>query len=263
VLRDTDAAAWAAIVLLWARFRVDRRWPSRKEFLLLISAESLSFDAIRNSSAISIGRGAEDTVCPVFEALVGVAEVRALLAPLPAVLRDAANLFVADAPRLPDNQLPILHFNDMKRRWDDPSRALMAVDVMRSTGATFFNGGGSRGADAPDDFWFSLGIDVLQYEYVETLEDVLRVRRGDALVDVGRSRGGMHLDLLCRIYAASKSEQRWPDALSFAVRERDLGYVPHLARELGRRFLRGEFQPSRRHALVLTPDALPLVDPSV
>lgn len=259
-MSNVQHAATDAVSLLWNCFKRESRWPSKKEFLLLIDREQLALDTIRSCSRTSFGAGGDEQVSARFEALVTLPEVRELLAPLPAVLRDAAAAFVAQAPLLPDTDRPTLHFRQIKGHWSDPSRARIAVDVLRSTGSGILDGGGSSGGD-PDDFWFSLGIDCLQYEHVQTLDEVLRIDRHHGVSDVGQSPTGKHLELLRRIYATSKSEQRWPSALPFAVAARDLGFVPHLARDLGRRFLRDEFQPSH-HSLVLTSQSLPFVDPS-
>ncbi len=256
-----DSAIDTAIRMLWSFFEAERRWPTRKEFLLRIIDAGFSVASVRRSTEVSLRGGGGEEARPTFAAVVALPEVRELLAPLPLVLRQAASVFAAQALEMPDNRLPTLHFRDVKGHWSNPSDAMTAFNVLRSTGSGFFMGGGASGTD-PEDFYFSLSIDTLRYEHVQDLDDVLRVPRYPEVKDAGRFPSGRHLELLRRIFAASQSEHRWPRALGFAVATRDVGHVPQLVTELRPRFIRTEFQPSQRSSLVLTLDALPFVDSS-
>ncbi len=257
----SESATTAAVEMLWAFFKAERRWPTRKEFLLRALDAGLPLPSILASSELSLRAGSGDEARPTFAALARLREVQELLAPLPLALRQAASVFAAEALALPDNHLPTLHFRDVNKHWGDPSQAKMAFDVLRSTGSGFFVGGGGSGTD-PEDFHFSLSIDTLRYEKVEDLDEVLRAPRYPAIKDAGRFPSGKHLELLRRIFDVSRSAQRWPKALEFAIEARTVGYVPQLVAELRPRFIRTEFRASQYSSLVLTLDALPWVDSS-
>lgn len=257
--RDPHVAA--AVEMLWAHFKAQGRWPSRKEFLLRGLDAGLSLESLRRTPELSLRAGGGEEVRPAFTSLVRIAEVREFLEPLPAALRQAASVFIDQALSVPDNHLPSVHFRDLRKHWSEGSKAKLAFDVLRSTGAGFFSGGGSSGSD-PEDFHFSLSIDSLRYEKVEDLDEVLRLPRYPAVKDAGQYPSGKHLDLLRRIFGVSKQEMRWPRALEFAIGARDVGDVPHLVAELRPRFIRTEFRASQSSSLVLTLDALPWVDGS-
>jgi hypothetical protein len=249
----------AAVEMLWGFFKAEKRWPSRKEFLLRALDAGLPLASLRASSDLSLRAGSGDDARPTFAALGRLPEVQELLAPLPMALRQAASVFVAEALKVPDNHLPTLHFRDVRRHWADPSQAKMAFDVLRTTGSGFFVGGGGSGTD-PEDFHFSLSIDTLRYEPAEDLDEVLRAPRYAAVKDAGRFPSGKHLELLRRIFDVSRSAQRWPKALEFAIEARAVGYVPQLVAELRPRFIRTEFRASQHSSLVMTLEALPWVD---
>jgi hypothetical protein len=254
----TPLSAPASVIdTLAAFFLREHRWPSRKEFLLAADREAIPFAPDAWYSNLSVGRDAQDPVRPSFRAVIAVEAVRDLLEPLPAVLRMAASAFVSQAPTSPDNIGPTLHFRDVKSLWADVREAQSAIHLVRSTNSGLLTGGGSSGSD-PEDFWFSLSIDVLRFENVRDLEDVLRTGER-AKVDVGLNPAGSHLELLRRIYTSSRSELRWPGALDFALANRDVGYVPDLVAELRTRFVRGEFEATNRHSIALTPHAFPFV----
>lgn len=258
---DLDATTHTAVELLWDTFREHRRWPSTKEFLLRAIDSGLTVQAMQRCSAVSLRGGGGEEVRPSFEALISLPEVRELLAPLPAVLRHAASVFVDQALLVPDHFLPTIHFREVKSHWKDSSSAMMAFEVLRNTSSGFFLGSSSS-ATNPEDISFSISIDYLRYEHVDHLDEVLRIREQRRAVDPGRFPSGQHLELLQRIHETSGREQRWPRALSFAIAMREVGYVPQLATELRNRFVRGEFQPTQHHSIVLTLEALPFVDPS-
>jgi hypothetical protein len=258
---DLSDSAAKAVEMLWGFFKAERRWPSRKEFLLRAIDEGLPLVSLRRSSELSLRAGSGDEARPTFAALARLPEVQTLLAPLPRALRQAASVFAAEALAVPDNRLPTLHFRDVRKHWGDSSQAKMAFDTLRSTNSGFFVGGGESGTD-PEDFYFSLSIDTLRYEKVEDLDEVLRAPRYPGIKDAGRFPSGKHLELLRRIFEVSRSAQRWPKALEFAIEARTVGYVPQLVAELRPRFVRTEFRASQHSSLVLTLDALPWVDSS-
>jgi hypothetical protein len=261
VQTEVDTTSRKAIELAWDTFRARRRWPSTKDFLLRAIDAGLKVPALQQSPVISLRAGAGEEVRPTFEALLTVQEVRDLLSPLAAVLRQAAQVFVANALTVQERFLPDLHFRDVVGHWDAPDRARMAFGVIRSTASGLFLGSSSSGTD-PDDVTFHISFDYLRYEHVADLEDVLSAREGRRPIDPGPYPSGQHLELLQRIYESSKRDQRWPRALSFGLETRSLGYIPQLVSELRPRFVRTEFQATQRHSLELTLEALRFVDPS-
>jgi hypothetical protein len=169
-------------------------------------------------------------------------------------------VFIEQALVVPENFLPSVHFRDVQGYWQDPVQARKALQILRGPGG-FFMGGHGSGTD-PDDFSFSVTIDSLRYEHVETLGEILELPRYPQARSAGPNPTASHLELMRRIYGASKAEQRWPRALAFAVESRDIGFVPQLVNELRYQFIKGEYSASQYHFLVLTERALPLVDPS-
>jgi hypothetical protein len=258
---EFDATSRKAIDIAWETFRTHGRWPSTKEFLLRAIDSGLTVQALQRSSVISLRAGHGEEVRPTFEAALSLPEVRDLLAPLPAILRQAASAFVDQALLVSDHTLPGLHFREVKGHWGEPSRARMAFDVLRSTSSGFFVGSSTSGTD-PEDVTFHISTDYLRYEHVRDLHDVLYVREARSRVDPGPYPCGPHLEILKRIHDNSKRQTRWPRALSFAIEMRDVGYVPQLLSELRPRFVRTEFQANERQSIHLQLEALRFVDPS-
>ena len=114
----TPLVAPASVVEpLWLFFRREDRWPSRKEFLLMAEEKRLPIEPDGYYSNLAIGRAAQDQVRPSFLAIIALREVRELLSPLPALLRQAAAVFVTKAPGCSDNTLPTLHFREVRSLW--------------------------------------------------------------------------------------------------------------------------------------------------
>lgn len=257
---ELDTTSRKAIEIAWDTFRTRRRWPSTKDFLLRAIDAGLMIADLQQSPAFSLRAGNGEEVRPTFEALLALREVRDLLSPLAAVLRQAASTFIENA-LLRDDGAPDLHFRDVMDHWNDPDRARMAFDVIRSTASGLFLGSRTSGAD-PDEVTFHIAFDYLRYEHVSDLEDVLRAREGRRRIDPGPYPSGQHLQLLQSIYDYSKREQRWPRALAFGIHARGIGWIPQLASELRPRFVRTEFQATQRHSLELQLEALRFVDPA-
>lgn len=249
-----------AVGFLWDYFERRGQWPSRKAFLLQLDSAGHSKDALRGAPELSLNAGSGDEVRPSFTTLVSLPAVRDLLNPAPAMFRHAARVFSEQALVVPGDFLPNVHFRDVQGCWGDVSRARKALQILRGLGG-FFVGGQGSGTD-PDDFSFSVTIDVLRYEHVESLDEVLELPRYPEVCHAGSNPTGSHLELMRRIYQASKAEQRWPRALAFAIASREIGFVPQLVNELRYEFIKAEYSASQHHSLVLTERALPLVDPS-
>jgi hypothetical protein len=249
-----------AIGFLWDYFEARGQWPSRKAFLLHLDSAGLSKDALQGAPELSLNAGSGDEVRPSFTTLVSLPAVRELLIPVPAVFRHAARVFAEQALVVPENFLPSVHFHDVQGYWGDASRARKALQILRGLGG-FFIGGHASGTDL-DDFSFSVTIDALRYDHVETLDEVLELPRYPEVRNAGPNPTGSHLELMRRIYLASKAEQRWPRALAFAIESREIGFIPQLVNELRYEFIKAEYSPSQHHSLVLTERALPLIDPS-
>lgn len=249
-----------AVEFLWNYFEAREKWPSRKAFLLELDNAGLSKDALAGVPELSLNAGGGDEVRPSFSALLALPAVRELLKPVPTVFRHAARVFVEQALVVRENFLPSVHFRDVQGYWNDSVQARKALQILRGPGG-FFIGGNGSGTD-PDDFSFSVAIDSLRYEHVETLGDILGLPRYPEARSVGADPTTTHLEVMRRIYGRSKAEQRWPSALAFAIESRDVGFVPQIVNELRYQFIRAEFSASQHHLLMLTERALPLVDPS-
>jgi hypothetical protein len=251
-------AARAIVGVLWERFRDAREWPVRRDVILRLDELGIAFDPDREkaSGTFLVGDGSEARISASFDALLDVSEVRDLLEPLPALLRNGAARFVS-TPGFHDitEGRPFLSWSDIRSLWRTDDQAVLACALIGFAHVPlYFNGV----LATPHTYRLQCGIETLRYEHVQNLSDVLAVRGRQA----ERYKSADVESLVTRIFGDAVQTRDWPRAVVAAVRHRDVGFVPHLINGAAAPFFWGEFGYGSRDRLKLNVRAFEIVDPT-
>jgi nucleoside phosphorylase len=240
------------IEIVWSHFKQHLKWPTRRLVIRACDQEGFDFES---DGMMSICDSRSEVSLP-FDTILERPGVRALLEPVPALLRIGAERFISQRERWNTTTPPAITHEDFERFWPDPSQRALARALFDM--GPWRLGGGSR--SGPDTYSYYCSIEALRYEKVRTLDEARTKHRHSTPFQKGQSPSGPHLQLLQAIYQHAMRHGEWPVALPFAVEHRNLGFVKDLAEDLHRPYLDEGFGESKHTRLILTIWALPVVD---
>lgn len=260
---EVDGFAEGVLADVWAHFKQHNEWPLKMPIMLALRAKGASYDDVLQSSRglLRIRSGSDERVYATLQALASVDEVQRLLAPLPALMRLAAQRYIQHHAWAGEQEDPALRItlSDIASLWPSSQNSLLVLRLLKECAASPLQYGGSTGPDAAD-VYLRPSLDSLRHENVETLDDVLRAAEGPERVTVGRYPASNHLRVLQLIWAEAEKNGAWPTSLPFAIENRNIGDVRQLVTDLSPRFLKGGFRFGRHDELSLTPQAVEFVD---
>jgi hypothetical protein len=239
-------------------------WPLKKPIMLALRSRGVAFDDLLRASSGRVfmyRSGSEERVEATFAALASIDEVRDLMEPLAGLMRQAAQRFVLhhEWAGKPEKSALRITFADFRACWTSEQSALLALRTLKEARGAPLSWGGASGP-RDEDVHFSPSIGSLRFEGVQSLDDVLQVPSHPRRTDVGKFPTGLHLALLRKIWASAVATGRWPTPLTFAIENRELGYVPQLVDDLSPRFVKGGFRAGEYDTLALAPHAVEFID---
>lgn len=262
---ELDGLVGGVIAEIWTHFRAARAWPLKKPIMLALRGKGAGFDEVVKGSRgrlLRASNGSEERVFTTFRALASLDEVRQLLSPLPALMREAARRFVQHHRWAgeSENEAVRITFADILKLWPDTDAALLVARLLHECSGSPLQYSGATGP-SESDVHFRPTIRTLRHEKVQTLDEILRIEESIQRIDVGHYPSGDHLKVLRLIWAAALKDGKWPIGLPFAIENRELGDVRQLLEELSPRFLKGGFRDGQYDTLSLTPRAVEFIDP--
>lgn len=251
-----------AVDLVWQHFSATGTWPDRHVLLLALDDAGWRLhDAHQVLSSVTTHTSYESPSSELaglsLRGWAAVPEVADLLRPLGQVVRRLVARFVAE-PTPPEFHAEGIAWSVFKDLW--PAEAdWRRISQIVHKGLAFPLNYSSQQAE---EIYLRPNLQMLAYERVETFEDIIRVSGTiRPRQRVGRHPAGAHRDFLRRVFAYATRDHAWPRAALFAVRERDLGPVADIQRDLAsEKFVRSEF--SGHGEIELGLDAVVTVDDS-
>lgn len=250
-----------AVDLVWQIFSTSGKWPDRHRLVLALDDEGLTLeDASGVLAGISI-RPSYEAPSPERARLNirgwgSVDAARVLLQPIGQVVARLARSFIQNpvAPNAGGTGTPWSSFRSL---WQSEEDWQQMSTIVR-WGLEF----PLNATPTESDCFFTPSLDLLRFERVQSLEDVLEVLatpRGR--LRVGLHPAGTHRAFLLKVFEHVQRHHEWPNALDFAVQQRSLGFVPDIQRDLrAERFVRGDY--SARNRIELRPESVAVVDDS-
>ncbi|WP_205525471.1 NACHT domain-containing protein [Pyxidicoccus trucidator] len=188
-------------------------------------------------------------------------QVRAVLAPLPDLMRLLAQRFIehpdlGDDSKNPEAQVTSTEFlalwgNDEHARWAARLLTRFARWILLPVGTL-----------PESNSYLQATLASVKYEHVLSLDDYLRLSQPVHHGRVKRNPRGPHLALLRTVYASLREMGTWPRLVPFTLQHRGtLGFIPSLVDELTPAFIResrGGYKQPRR--IILAAHALPFVE---
>lgn len=240
------------IEIVWDHFKQHLKWPTRR--WVMRACDQAGFD-FKSDEMTHISDSPSEVSLP-FATILERPGIRALLEPVPSLLRLGAERFISQPERW-DTSTPVsITHEDFERFWPDSSQRALAR-VLFDLGPWRLGGGRMSGQDT---FSYSCSIEALRYETVRTLDDAVLRRQHRPPFQKGQPPSGPHLQLLQAIYQHAMRHGEWPLALPFAVDHRKIGFVEELVEDLHHPYFSSGFGTSKYSRLVLTIWALPFVD---
>lgn len=259
-----EPAEQIAVDLVWQSFSRSGQWPDRHALVLALDdAGFLLADARAVLDGVSCGPSydspSKEQVRLNLRGWAAAEGARKLVRPLGQVACLLAREFI-DCPVGCEVIRDGTPWSGFRRLWETDSD-WKQISAMVLGGFSFpLNWSSHRG----EELFFRPNVEILRYEHAESLDDVLRLSselRGRT--KVGRYPAGKYRDFLRRVFGYAQRSNEWPSALSFAAKERDLGCVADLGRDLSDGgFLQADFGGASHDRIKLTLEAVTTVDDS-
>lgn len=245
-----------ALEYVWEHFKKTRgQWPAKADVARhLYQAQKAKLeDALRGSKAIGIRLGGDEPVEARLEGLRRLPEVQALLNPIPRVLQFGSDRFLADPKADNGTDRPTILESEITPFWPAPEDAALALLLLEKVSTPWsIHTGGHNGRERV----ITVGLSWLLFHGAGTLEDLDAREAGFTPAPFGREPSPRGRLVLERIFSEAMRDGQWPESVPFAVRNRDLGYVPTLVNELPQGLVWDRFVPSTSSSLRLNARAL-------
>lgn len=261
---NLSPAEQIAADLVWKTFSASGQWTERHRLVLALDDAGFTLhDAHRVlrgvSTSPSYDSPSKERAHLTLAGFVAVGAAQDVLRPLGHVVASLARAFIEN-PVPQDASNSGVAWSSFRDLWptDDAWQQISAIIRAGLDGPL------SWSSQTPTETSLRPSIELLRYEQVQTVEDVLRVSETfHRRTRVGSHPAGRHREFLLRVFAHARSKNTWPSALPFAVAQRDLGFVPDIQRDLSSEgYVRGEFSPHSYAHIELTPASVNTIDVS-
>lgn len=254
--KDHPPEAQRIIDVVWKHFTRELEWPPLKVVLRSCKEVGLEFKSEAIDGMNVNTHTSSSVVSLSFDLILTVPGVRELLEPVPQMFRLAAQRFIGQPAFANEPNGPEVNHNDFANIWNEPSQTELVRKLIDMSPWRCWRSSSS----GPSGFSYSCSIEALMYEHVQTLDEMPAVHICYPGWPRDQSPSGPHLQLLEAVYQYALSQGVWPQALQFAIDHRNIGYIPHLAADMGGSYLVDGFGTSRHNRISLSIWALPLVD---
>lgn len=245
---------------LWAYFKEHRAWPQLEERLRIeFAKKGQDFDAVSEQwkhihISRDLGQDSEGRMSAGLDDLLYLPEVRELFAPLPRLLKLAAER-LKEKPTYERNlDEPRITLRDMESLWGNAEQAGVVAALLENAHLDILSHSGSEQTTGP---YFLPRVEVLRFEDVTTLKEVEQLSEREPLPELTTPPRGIYRLVLRALHGYCKREFRWPAPVRFVVEQlEELGYTAAVLRKLHPDFLTKEPYFFGRTELELTVSCL-------
>jgi hypothetical protein len=252
-----------AVALFWEHFRKTGEWPARKWALVQLEDRGIDLDAdvltLAGVYATPGGGSNESRIALSWRLATHLPDVAELFELLPKLIRLAVERLVA----ADGYSTAKLDHEDFAAIWGSPERGRSAYRALRTLGVDAVPWSSAQDGD---EFAIQVDLEALRYADATSLNDLLSVNPHSRREEVGEHPHGKHRMLMRAVHQHLLIAKEWPLAVPFAVKHRNLGFVPDLVGDLHQtfdphqNFIRESFGRSRDRRIILTSRAVVAVD---
>lgn len=256
------AAEQIAVDLVWKTFSTSGEWPPRHALVVALDDAGFTlYDARAVVQGIATSPSHDSTSTErarlSMRGWESAPAAKHLLLPLGQVVARLARNFIENptASDVAQTGAAWSTFADLWPLADEWNQITAIVRAGLGGPIRFHSQGG-------EEMFCHLSVEILRYERVQSFEDVVRTSMAPLRrTRVGQYPAGKYRDLLLRAFAHAREHHEWPRAFQFAVKERELGFIPDLHRDLSDSgFLRVDFSSHSLNRIELKPEAVSTVD---